>query len=121
MVTSESNLFAWACRSSTVTAVRGLTRAQECRALRLTSNLWKLLVQQPEVFGEGILSVILGNLIRLAQEKVLPIPFELPEERRHLWSRRSLVKPYLFLHDIQSVLLNLETLDLFKYLAQKDR
>jgi len=83
MVTSESNFLAWACRSSTVTAVRGSVGARKNGALRLTSNLRELLIQQPEVLGEGILSIILGNLIGLAQEEVLPTPFELFEGCHH--------------------------------------
>ena len=50
---------------------------EEWNSFLLTSNLWELLVQQPEVLIEGILSIILRNLIRLTQEEVLPIPFEL--------------------------------------------
>ena len=50
---------------------------EEWSSFLLTSDLWELLVQQPEVLMEGILSIILGNLIRLAQEEVLPIPFGL--------------------------------------------
>ena len=50
---------------------------EEWSSLLLTSKLWELFVQQPEVLVEGIFSVVLGNLKRLAQEEVLPIPFEL--------------------------------------------
>ena len=87
MVTSESNFLAWACRSSTVTAVRGLVMDQENGASRLTGDLWEPLVQQPEVLGEGIFSIIFGNLIRLTQEEVLPVPFELFEWGHHSWPR----------------------------------
>ena len=93
MVTSESNFLAWTCRSSTVTAVRGLAGAQYGGTLRLTSNLWELLVQQPEVLSEGILSIVLGNLVRLAQEEVLPIPFELFEERLQSWFGQNMRTP----------------------------
>ena len=57
--------------------MRSLTGAQDSGVFLLTSNFWEFLVQQPEVVVEGILSVILGNLVRLAQEEVLPIPLEL--------------------------------------------
>ena len=60
-------------------------------------------------------------MIRLAQEEVLPIAFELLEERHHSRSRESHVKPYLFLHNVQSVLLDLELLNLLKYVTQEDR
>ena len=121
MVTSESNFFAWACRSSTVIAVRGLVGAGENGALRLTSDLWELLVQQPEVLGEGILSIVLGNLIRLTQEEVLPIPFELFRGALSSMVQIITCEPYLFLHNVQPVLLDFEVLDLFKYVAQEDR
>jgi len=100
--------------------VRGLVGVRENGALRPTSNLRELLVQQPEVLGEGMLSIILGNLIRLTQEEVLPIPFELFGGGSSSMVQTITCEPYLFLHDVQPVLLDLEILDLFKYVTQED-
>ena len=58
-------------------AVRELTRIRKSGIFPLTSDLWEFLVQEPEALVEGILSIILGNLVRLTEEEVLPVPFEL--------------------------------------------
>ena len=70
---------------------------------------------------EGIFSIILGNLMRLAKEEVIPVPLELFEDRHHSRSGKLHANPYLFLHDVQSVWLDLEVLDLLKNVTQEKR